>query len=253
MVTGTVRDCMWTSGAMDGVNNMFDCVLVNGDSYSAKNYKHKVYADFLQQQLDVPVYNCAQIGSNNQRIIRSTLEHIHQYKNPLVLIGWSFIRRMEVWYYGEKQSIINRIPDRIQEIDDSKQSRFVTLDLLLNENEATLEQKCLVNGDLFVHKQLTDFYTNLYMFAHTLESMNIKYKFFSAAKNTEIPINCFPYIESLHQVQWCAQNKNFYKLHDFCILNWGKENDPDAHPVTGHLSEHGHNLFANLLQEIIQG
>jgi hypothetical protein len=232
---------------------LFDCILINGDSYSAKNHKHKVYADFLQQQLNIPVYNHAWPGSNNQRIIRSTLEYIHQYKNPLVLIGWSFIRRMEVWYYGENRSVINCIPDRSQGIDDSKQPRFATLDLLLTENEATLEQKCLVNEDLFVHKQLTDFYTNLYMFAHTLESMNIKYKFFSAAKNTDLPINCFPYIESLHQVQWCAQNKNFYKLHDFCILNWAKNHDPDAHPFTGHLSEHGHALFANLLQEIIQG
>jgi hypothetical protein len=227
--------------------------LINGDSYSAKNSNHKVYADFLQQQLGVPVYNHAWSGSNNQRIIRSTLENIHQYKNPLVLIGWSFIRRIEVWYYGENQSIIKRIPDRNQGIDESKQSRFVTLNLLLGAKEATLEQKCLVSEDLFVHKQLTDFYTNLYLFAHTLESMNIKYKFFSAAKNTEIPINCFPYIESLHQVQWCAQNKNFYNLHDFCILDWAKENDLDAHPVTGHLSETGHKLFTNLLEEIIQG
>ena len=232
---------------------MFDCILINGDSYSAKNHKHKVYSDFLQQQFDVPVYNYAWPGSNNQRIIRSTLEHVHQYKNPLVLIGWSFIRRIEVWYYGNKRSILNRIPDRDQTIDDSKNPRLTTLDILLTENEATLEQKCLVNEDLFVHKQLTDFYTGLYMFAHTLESMNIQYKFFSAARNTEIPINSFPYIESLHQVQWCAQNKNFYKLHDFCILNWAKENDPDAHPVTGHLSENGHKLFANFLQEIIQG
>jgi len=231
---------------------LFDCVLINGDSYSAKNDKHKVYADFLQQQLGVPVYNYAWPGSNNQRIIRSTLENIHQYKNPLVLIGWSFIRRLEVWYYGEKQSLINRIPDRDQKIDNSKQPRFVTLDVLLHADEATLEQKCLVNEDLFVHKQLTDFYTSLYMFAHTLESMNINYKFFSAAKNTDCPINWFPYIESLHQVQWCAHNKNFYKLHDFCILNWSKDNDQDAHPVTGHLSETGHKLFANLLQEIIQ-
>ena len=225
--------------------------MINGDSYSAKNQKHKVYADFLQKQFDIPVYNYAWAGSNNQRIIRSTLEHIHQYKNPLVLIGWSFIRRMEVWYYGENPSIISRIPDRSQGIDDSKQPKFATLDLLLHENEATLEQKCLVNEDLFVHKQLTDFYTNLYTFAHTLESMNIKYKFFSAAKNTEIPINCFPYIESLSQVQWCANNKYFYRLHDFCILNWARENDPDSHSVTGHLSENGHKKFVSLLQEII--
>jgi hypothetical protein len=53
-------------------------------------------------------------------------------------------------------------------------------------------------------------------------------------------------------VKWCANNKHFYRLHDFCILNWAKENDPDAHPVTGHLSEQGHKKFTSLLQEIIQ-
>jgi hypothetical protein len=231
---------------------MFDCVLINGDSYSAKNNNHRVYSDFLQEQLEIPVYNIAKSGSNNQRIIRSTLENLHHYKNPLVLIGWSFIRRIEVWYYGSKQSVLARIPDVDLSTDSSKHPKFVTLDMLINENEATLEQKCLINDDLFVHKQLTDFYTNLHMFAHTLESMHIPYKFFSAAKNTDLPINCFPYIESLQQVQWCANNKHFYHLHDFCILDWAKENDPDCHLVTGHLSENGHKKFTSLLKEIIQ-
>jgi hypothetical protein len=230
---------------------MFDCILINGDSYSAKT-NQRVYGDFLQEQLGLPVYNIAQQGSNNQRIIRSTLENLHHYKNPLVLIGWSFIRRIEVWYYGTKTSVLNRIPDIDPSIDSSKHPKFVTLQTLIQENEATLEQKCLINDNFFVHKQLTDFYTNLYMFAHTLESMDIQYKFFSAACNTESPINCFPYIESLNQVQWCTQNKNFYKLHDFCIPGWAKENDPDSHPITGHLSEHGHKKFASFLQEIIQ-
>jgi len=231
---------------------MFDCILINGDSYSAKKSNQRVYGDFLQEQLGLPVYNIAWQGSNNQRIIRSTLENLHHYKNPLVLVGWSFIRRMEVWYYGTKKSVLNGIPDVDTGIDISKHPKFVTLDVLMQENEATLEQKCLINDDLFVHKQLTDFYTNLYMFAHTLEAMHIPYKFFSAAKNTEIPINCFPYIESLHQVQWCANNKHFYHLHDFCVLNWAKENDPTAHPITGHLSEDGHKKFTSLLTEIIQ-
>jgi len=230
---------------------MFDCVLINGDSYSAKTPYHLVYGDFLQEQLGLPVYNIAVPGSNNQRIIRSTLENLHLYKNPLVLIGWSFIRRIEVWYYGTKKSVLNRIPDVDANSDSSKHPKFVTLDFLVQENEATLEQKCLINDDLFVHKQLTDFYTNLYMFAHTLECMQIQYRFFSAAKNTEIPISCFPYVESLHQVQWCANNKNFYHLHDFCFLNWAKENDANAHPVTGHLSVDGHKKFTSLLQEEI--
>jgi hypothetical protein len=232
---------------------MFDCILVNGDSYSAKDNGHQVYADFLQEHLGMPVYNIARSGSNNQRITRSTLEKIHQYKNPLVLIGWSFINRIEVWYYGHNPDIIqNLIPDQDITLDVTKRPKFITLDHLIARNEATLEQKCLINDNFFVHKQLTDFYTNLYMFAHTLESMDIPYKFFSAACNTESPINCFPYIESLNQVQWCTQNKNFYKLHDFCIPGWAKENDPDSHPITGHLSEHGHKKFASFLQEIIQ-
>ena len=110
---------------------MFDCVLINGDSYSAKNNNHRVYSDFLQEQLGLPVYNIAYPGSSNQRIIRSTLENLHHYKNPLVLIGWSFIRRMEVWYYGTKQSVLNRIPDINSDIDSYKHPKFVTLDVLM--------------------------------------------------------------------------------------------------------------------------
>jgi len=232
---------------------MFDCILINGDSYSTKLPDHQVYGDYLQERLGIPVYNIAYQGSNNQRIIRSTLENLYRYKNPLVLIGWSFIRRIEVWYYGEKKSVLKHIPDVDPNIDSSKNSKFITLEALIRENGATLEQKSLINDDLFVHKHLTDFYTNAYMFAHTLEQMNIQYRFFSAGDNTDCPIQSFPYIESLQQVQWCNNNKYFYHLHDFCILNWAKENDPDARPVTGHLSENGHKKFTSfLLQEIMQ-
>jgi hypothetical protein len=224
----------------------FDCIFINGDSYSEPKKNEKVYADFLSERLGIPVVNIAISGSNNDRITRSSIESIEklktQYQNPLIIIGWSFIRRLEVWYYGNSQTVINRVPD-------SDQSRFITLDHLINVNEATVEQKCLINGDLFIHKQLMNFYTNLYTFAHTLKSQNLSYVFFSAAKNTDCPVNCFPYIESLSQVQWVVANKKIYKLHEFCILNWAKENDPDSHPVTGHLSTNGHELFANFMLE----
>ena len=232
---------------------MFDCILVNGDSYSAKN-SSLVYSDFLEKELQVPVYNIAAVGTNNQRIVRSTIETAlelkQQDKNPLVLIGWSFVRRLEVWYYGNKKQVLDRIPDGIPG-QDYKNPKFVTLDVLLSENEATIEQKCLVNDDLFVHAQLTNFYTNLFMLASTLELLGFDYRFFSAAKNTEIPVNSFPYIESLKQVQKCTNNKSFYQLHNFCVLDWAKENDPNAHPITGHLSTTGHKKFAEFLQGII--
>jgi hypothetical protein len=232
---------------------VFDCILVNGDSYSAKNSQHQVYSDYLID-LGVLVYNVAVPGTNNQRIVRSTIEKVLELTNlgkrPLVLIGWSFIRRLEVWYYGNKKNVLTRIPDCVLG-NEHKNPKFVTLDWLITENEATLEQKCLVNEDLFVHAQLTNFYTSLFMLANTLESLGVEYRFFSAAKNSEIPVSSFPYIESLQQVQWCVNNKHFFQLHNFCVLDWAKENDPDANPITGHLSTAGHKKFAKFLEGII--
>jgi hypothetical protein len=228
----------------------FDCIFINGDSYSAPIYNQMVYGNFLQKKLQIPLFNHALIGSNNHRILRSSIEHIHNlkqnYQNPLIIIGWSFIRRLEIWYYGNNQKLINRVPD-------SPDSRFFTLNQVIGAGEATLEQKALINEDLFIHKQLMDFYTDLYMFAHLLESSNLSYLFFSAAKNTDCPIHCFPYLESLQQVKWVSGNQKIYKLHDFCIKDWAKENDPAADAVTGHLSINGHEKFSNFLLEKIPG
>lgn len=221
----------------------YDCIVINGDSYSAPS-RTKVYGDFLSEQLGIPVKNFAIPGSNNQRIVRSSIEYLQEikttYKNPLVIVGWSFIRRLEVWYYGSNKSLLNQIPD-------SPDSRFITLDRIINAGEATIEQKALLNEDLFVHKQLMDFYTNMYMFAHALAAQNISYLFFSAARNTDCPVHCFSYIHLLAQVQWVTNNKNIYKLHEFCVMDWAKQNDAESHPVTGHLSQTGHSKFAQFM------
>jgi hypothetical protein len=233
---------------------MFDCVLINGDSYSQLTSEHKVYSEFLSESLDIPIINIAKAGSNNKRIVRSTLEKLLELKqtfsNPLVIIGWSFIKRIEVWYYGNNPSVIGRIPDCTHSLEHLR-PKLVTLDVLTSLGEATLEQKCLISDDLFVHKQLIDFYTDLYMLAHTIKSLDSEFLCFSAAKNVETPIHCFPYIESLQQVKWCVENKNIHQLHDFCIMQWAQHNDTDSHPVTGHLSEQGHKNFAVMLENWI--
>ena len=228
---------------------MFDCLLINGDSYTAPT-SHTVYADVLGQDLSLPVINLALAGSSNDRILRSTLEQViklkNENKNPLVIVGWSFIRRLEVWYYGDNTSVIDKIPDSNNCVDYTS-PRFITLDFLINENVATLEQKCLMQDDLFVHKQLTDFYTSIYMFAHTLDNLGIKWFMFSGARNSDTPVNSFPYIESLEHVKWCQTQKNIYKLHKFHIAQWSEENDIYRKPVTGHLSEAGHKKFASVI------
>jgi len=53
--------------------NSPDCIIINGDSYSAPHTTTKVYGDFLSEQLGIPVKNYAIAGSNNDRILRSTI------------------------------------------------------------------------------------------------------------------------------------------------------------------------------------
>lgn len=233
---------------------MFDCILVNGDSYSARA-SHKVYADFLAEYTGIPVVNIAVTGSNNDRIRRSTIEKLleikQQYSKPLVIVGWSFIKRLEVWYYGNHESIVNRIPDTENKLTH-QQPRLVTLNLLLYKGQATPEQKCLVNEDLFVHKQLIDFYTSLFLFTHTVRSLGAEFFCFSAAKNNEVQIENFPYLESLQQVNWCRNQPVIHQLHEFYIQRWAEDNDHKRKKETGHLSEDGHEKFCNLLLEWLQ-
>lgn len=222
----------------------YDCIFINGDSYSAPLPNIKTYGDFLSEHYKIPVKNLALPGSNNPRILRTSIEQVHklkeEYNNPLVLVGWTFIRRTEVWYHGNHQGVLKAITD-------SEQSRFVSLDMVVNYGEATLEQKAIFYDEQGIHKQLMDYYTNLYMFAHTLEAKNIDYRFFSSAKNTAYPIHSFPYINSLAQVQWVANNPRIFKLDEFCVSDWAKENDPDHDTVSGHLSEDGHKKFTRFI------
>jgi hypothetical protein len=203
----------------------YDVILINGDSYSAPNQRlsNKVYGHWLGELLDIPVKNIAWGGANNSRIIRSTIEEItqikQQYKNPLVLIGWSFIQRIEVYYNGNNPGAMKHIPDRNGSTEEL-QPRLVTLDALIDQNEATLEQKCMVADRIITYKLLTDFYTNQFMLAHTLAAMDTQYFFFLAANDVDLASGNFPWINSLHQSRWCHENKNIYKLNNFSLFTF---------------------------------
>lgn len=229
---------------------MIDCIFVNGDSYSVPGgLITKVYGHWLAEHFNVPLVNLSVEGSNNDRILRSSLEWLSntEYKNPLVIIGWSFLSRMEVCYYGDNPAIINRIPDR-----ENVNSRMVTLDYLLNANQATVEQKALVIDSDTLDKQLLDFYTDLYLFSKLLDSKDINYFFYSAARNTDSEVTCYPAISGLQIVQDVINNPKIYQLHTHCTMNWALANDTECSKDTGHLSLTGHKLWAEKLLTLIQ-
>jgi hypothetical protein len=229
----------------------FDCVFINGDCYSAPNKDFAVYGEHISQSLKLPLVNLAAAGSSNDRILRSSIEFVEskKFQNPLIIVAWTFIRRIELWYHGDNQRIIRNLLDQTPE--EYKSPRFVTLDWLLDVDEATVAQQKAVNDESFVHKHLTNFYTDLFLFSHYLQQQNLRYFFFSGAKNNEIPINCFPAIENLNLVQQVSNDKNIYQLHSFFIEDWAKENDPDHDQLNGNLSAQGHKDFAKHLLTLL--
>lgn len=221
----------------------FDCVYINGDSYSAPD-RGKCYGHFVSEILNVPVENHAVPGNNNQAITRTTIEHVNQlksqYQRPLILIAWSYVHRQEVWYSGRNPAVLDKL---------SGNNRLITLDWLLNLDPDP-EYKALIIADQTA-KQLTDFYTNLYLLSSYLESKNIEYRFFSGANNRSCAVDRYPHVFGLHQCQWVSSNPKIYQLHDFSIAHWARNNDPDRRPETNHLSVPGHGRFAQFLLDNI--
>ena len=224
---------------------IYDGLIVNGDSYSAKYSETLTYANFLGNSLNIPVENIARVGSNNDRIVRSTIDFLNscKFSNPLVIIGWSFIRRKEVWYYGSNRKILNNCFDRNSE----PQLKFTTLDFLIEENEISDFEKSQLLDPNQVHKQLHDFYQNLFLLSNYLEHKKINYFWYSAADNTDCFIESFPALDKLHSVQWVKQHQKIYQLHNFCTKSWALINDNKHRTSTGHLSESGHKKFADFI------
>lgn len=230
----------------------YDCLLVNGDSYSAPHDRNPVYADFLARDLRIPAYNHARVGSSNDRICRTTIEYVNQVldqgRRPLVVVGWSFVRRQEVWYYGPGTH--HMMPDQYR--GDQHDPRLITLDFLLQDGMATLEQKAMIGNPNEIHKPLTDFYTNIYLLAQWLEHRNLPYLFFSGADNGDCPTVSFPFIRELSMVKWCENNPRIQDLHRFCVAQWALAHDTEA-SATGHLSSRGHRAFAIYIKSWMDG
>jgi hypothetical protein len=232
----------------------YDCLLVNGDSYTEPT-DTLVWADHLGLELGVPVVNLAIRGSNNKRILRSTIEYLESDhmlgKSPLVVIGWSFLRRLEVWYYGDKKELLDRAPDNQDRGPDAR-LRFITLDWLLDSKEATdYHKNLIINSPNELHKMIVDFYTDLFLMTRYLKSRAINYFFFSSGIQEELNPYWFMPATDLHLCYSVLNDPAIINFSDFSLAKWSKENDPNCREVTHHLSPEGHKKFSHFLKESI--
>jgi len=214
-------------------------IFINGDSYSAENQDTIVYSKFLEQKVDAPVINFAQVGSSNDRIFRTTLEYclgLAPVQKPLVIVGFSFIIREESWT-KDFAKYANRVKDY-------PKSKFVTTNWLDHKDldEATM----LTIANQNINKQTVHFYTKLYMFSQTLKSLEIPYLIFSAARNHDVKELDWDSLTSLNVYQQVQADPNIINIHDFNIPTWAQDNNLTT-TKTGHLYTDGHEKFADFL------
>lgn len=218
----------------------YDCIIVEGDSYSAKRKNHLVYSDFLSTMTDNNhVLNFAVEGSTNKRIFRSALEQSviakKQFDRVLCIIGYSFVHRKEIWYTGNDETALNRCYN----------GKLITA-TWLNETDY---KKTVSLSDLNDNLVYTHFFDELFMFYNSLENIGCDYYIFSAAEN-RFPKYDVQFIQSLPNYKACKENSKIVPIENFCIKDFAKVKKLNTGRY-GHLDEQGHKIFAkHLIKEI---
>lgn len=217
-------------------------VYINGDSYSAEHIGQLSYSNFIANIIDIPVTNYAVAGACNDRIFRTTLEYcanLKQNQRPLIIIGFSFITREEIW--------VEDIAKYSGRIKDYPGSQLITSSWVEKVDESTMHAII----DQNINKQVIHFYTKLFMFVQTLKSMDLPYYIFSAANNTDYRNLNWDSLKNLQMFQRVSQDPNIINLHEFNISKWAKDNHLST-TLTSHLYEDGHKMFADyLLKNVI--
>lgn len=223
-------------------------IYINGDSYSAPSYHHKVYSDFLQDTTGRNIDNQAMTGACNRNIIRNTLQDLHNKEPTLCILGLSFITREELWVNNNDQwnNKKTHLAHKIRTKERKLGSRFVTDSWMENELPPGYRRY------MDICRQWCDAYVDLYMLANTLTQLGHDYYIFGAAHNTmgspELDFGYLGYLFNLPQYIWCKQNPRILALEEFDIPAWAKNREIKT-TETGHLFEEGHEQFAYWLKE----
>ena len=229
---------------------MWDNIYVNGDSYSATCDKHPVYSDYL----DGNVVNAAIQGSNNERIFRSSVEHLQKFKNTntLAIIGFSFMSRHEAWYTGTDKKLLQICYENNAMDFPITKTLFdpillITADHLLNHDHKDAHAKSLIMYENFT-QVLIDFCTKLEMFTGWLENNSIKYFIFNAPDLKDWSSCNWDFIKQTTAYVNLINNNNIYNFFDFSIPEFSAQHNKEP-SATGHMDGPGHKAFSEFLKE----
>jgi hypothetical protein len=204
-----------------------------------------VWSDFLVKKLNVNCVNNAQPGSSNHRIARRTLEDLLTLnldpKSTMVIIGWSFISRDEIWHDQKNESY------NFLDTDIWPDSQFLTADYLRDSKDVDPVTRMKLrfldrfHMTLDHERQIVHFFQMAFMLIKSLEQMGYKWMMFNAAMQPDIFYK-FPYVQKLKQTQFCVNHNNFH--WDMSLLEYAKKHNLPM-KSTGHLQEEGHKHFVD--------
>lgn len=252
-------------------------IYANGCSYSNSSYypdlNGKVHADYVGETLNGFVLNKSICGSNNRRIIRTSLHDIiHQRQlNPkqkiIALISLSFEIRSDLWV---DDLIINQVDDITP--DYPEESQFVThqFSALTDWRERLLLGKPIytpwpkrIQSEMLRSKFSThlsrakafffssyaeriNLLTDLLMFTAVCKQYNINYLIFQAPIAQQLNDE---YLLDFFKDQ-IAKDLRIFNLETFGFLNWAHEQkfiplDMLDNPTIGHYNSDAHKAFAD--------
>jgi hypothetical protein len=219
-------------------------ILINGDSYTAPRgapggIDNQSYSDRIldKNNHNYDVLNLALPGSSNDRIFKSTIEHILRHinvrKEIICVVGYSFIcERFEI---AQQTAEFKGMSKKYYYNDygfDLPYDSFTTT------NDYAFYVPKFVTGSVKegnnVFKtwsstpELSDptllcatFYNDLYMFVNSLENLGVKYYIFSAAHNANQGSLNDAFLNKLNVKKEIDKNPNIDI--NFSIMNFAKE------------------------------
>lgn len=233
-------------------------ILVNGDSFTAsvKNcysigYAENslpwtnVYSDCLAKNLNCNVINLAIPGANNTRIFRTTTEYILRNSIDIVIVGFSFVQRKEIWYKGDDKR--NQLRNAFD--TPGHELCFDTLDYYRTQGVDDDIKSMLINKHQNPTLDLINFLSQLISFSAFCKQHNKKYILFRAAEDRDQKEYNWDYIKDTIIWKSICKDPNILDL-DFSIPKFARDNNLMTLD-TGHMYDDGHEMFANYLQQLL--
>lgn len=239
-------------------------ILFNGDSYTAADDVKPSYSDTVRDYfLDYDVVNIALSGSSNNRIFKSSIEHLlrykTQYKEIIFVCGYSFIHeRFEVadqrklfekrqkLYYNNDYGFELKWNKYINKHEDEIYPKFITSGFLDGITEKLIRIREISDPSLLC----SNFYNNLYMFISTLENLNIKYFIFSAATNNVVLGENLDFLNKLQVKKSLGSNKNV--MLNSSMKKFGQELNMELTDTFHIQYKHDFEKFGNYIIEQIK-